>query len=119
MTVADSCDRDDLGDAETGELSEALAPENKSPARRTAARRLFALVTGPGTAPTARPSSCARRATVIDPERAPASTTTVAAESAAISRARAMKRWRVGTAPGWNLTDHEAEVGHSRSSSSR
>ena len=30
-----------------------------------------------------------------------------------MSRVRAMKRWRVGTAPGGTLADHEAEVSHS------
>ena len=66
---------------------------------------LVALVTGPGTAPTIRPNSWARSATFIDPERAPALTTTVAVESAAINRARAMKRWRVGTAPGVSVSE--------------
>ena len=40
---------------------------------------LAADVTGPGTAPTTRLSSSARRAVLSDPERSPASTTTVAA----------------------------------------
>ena len=49
------------------------------------------LVTGPGTAPTARPSSAAKSAVVSEPERSVAWTTTVAAPSAAMMRLRAMK----------------------------
>lgn len=57
-------------------------------------------VTGPGTAPMVRPRAAAWFAVVSDPDRTPASTTTVAAVVAAISRLRARKRQRVGAAPG-------------------
>ena len=52
------------------------------------------LVTWPGTAPTARPSSAAKSAVVSEPERSVAWTTTVAAPSAAMMRLRAMKHHR-------------------------
>jgi hypothetical protein len=45
-----------------------------------------ALVTGPCTAPTARPRKCACPAVLRDPDRQPASTTTVAWVAAAINR---------------------------------
>ncbi len=57
-------------------------------------------VTGPGTAPTARPSSAAKSAVVSEPERSVAWTTTVAAPSAAMMRLRAMKHQRWPSAPG-------------------
>ena len=58
------------------------------------------LVTSPGTAPTWRPSWRASDATRSAPDRAPASTTTVAADMAPSSRERARNRCLVGTAPG-------------------
>ena len=58
------------------------------------------LVTGPGTAPTWHPSCWASVATRRAPDRAPASTTTVAAEMAPSSRERARNRCRGGTDPG-------------------
>ena len=51
-------------------------------------------MTGPGTAPTARPSSAAKSAVVSEPERSVAWTTTVAAPSAAMIRLRATKHQR-------------------------
>ena len=51
-------------------------------------------VTGPGTAPTGRPSWAAKSAVVSEPDRSVASTTTVSAASAAISRLRATKHQR-------------------------
>src|SRR5690625_7705042 len=50
---------------------------------------LVALVIGPGTAPTWRPNSCAIPATPNDPDRYPASTTTVEPDIAASTRFRA------------------------------
>lgn len=73
---------------------------------------LAALVTGPGTAPTVRPSSEAHRVTISDPERLAASTMTVVDASAASSRARAMNRCLVGAAPGRRLADEKASIGH-------
>lgn len=61
---------------------------------------LAALVTGPGTAPTPRPRSRAARTVLIDPDRTPASGITVAPDSAASSRFRAMNRCLVGADPG-------------------
>ena len=73
------------------------APRDRTPARARPARRSISArhrrsggagpadpgaVTRPGTAPTGRPSSRARRAVTSAPERAPASTTTVARASA-------------------------------------
>ena len=57
-------------------------------------------VTGPGTAPTGRPSCSAKSAVVSDPERSVASTTTVAAASPAMRRLRATKHQRYGVKPG-------------------
>ena len=58
------------------------------------------VVTGPGTAPTVRPSSAAKSAVVSEPERSVACTTTVAAPSAAMIRLRATKHQRCVSAPG-------------------
>ena len=57
-------------------------------------------VTGPGTAPTGRPSCCAKSAVVSEPERSVASTTTVSAARPAISRLRATKHQRYAVKPG-------------------
>ena len=57
-------------------------------------------VTGPGTAPTGRPSWAAKSAVVSEPERSVASTTTVAAASPAMIRLRATKHQRYGVKPG-------------------
>jgi hypothetical protein len=57
------------------------------------------LVTGPGTAPSGRSSASAWLAVLSDPLRAPASTTTVAALTAAMSLLRRRNRHRVGDAP--------------------
>jgi hypothetical protein len=57
-------------------------------------------VTGPGTAPTGRPSCCAKSAVVSEPERSVASTTTVRAARPAISRLRATKHQRKAVKPG-------------------
>ncbi len=61
---------------------------------------LATLVTGPGTAPTPRPSSRAAMTVVIDPDRGLASGITVAPESAASRRLRARNLCLVGAAPG-------------------
>ena len=58
------------------------------------------LVTGPGTTPTGRAYSAAVRAVLSDPERRPASTTTVPAVIVAMSRLRVRNRDRVGALPG-------------------
>lgn len=69
-------------------------------------------VTGPGTAPMVRPRAAAWFAVVNDPDRTPASTTTVAAVVAAISRLRARKRQRVGGRAGGDLAgDRAAALG--------
>ena len=57
-------------------------------------------MTGPGTAPTGRPSCAAKSAVVSEPERSVASTTTVAAASPAMIRLRATKHQRYGVKPG-------------------
>ena len=57
-------------------------------------------MTGPGTAPTKRPSSIAKSAVIRDPERSLPSTTTVPAPSAAMRRLRAGKVQRRGGSPG-------------------
>ena len=56
--------------------------------------------TAPGTAPSSRPQLIAHRAVASAPERAPASTTMVAALHAAISRLRVRKRHFAGRAVG-------------------
>src|SRR5690606_5880427 len=62
-------------------------------------------VTGPGTAMTGRPSRRAHAAVLRAPLRQPASTTTVPADNAAISRLRARNRYRAGVVPGgYSLT---------------
>ncbi|OUD99665.1 hypothetical protein CMMCAS06_15860 [Clavibacter michiganensis subsp. michiganensis] len=58
-----------------------------------------ALVTGPGTAPSGLSSATAWFAVFSDPLRAPASTTTVAALTAAMRRLRRRNLQRVGDAP--------------------
>ena len=57
------------------------------------------LVTGPGTAPSGRPSAAAWPAVLSDPDRQPASTTTTARLAAAISRLRCRNRHLVGAVP--------------------
>ena len=57
-------------------------------------------VTGPGTTPRGRPSSTAWWAVFSEPERQPASTTTVARHMAAMSRLRCRNRHFVGEKPG-------------------
>ena len=57
-------------------------------------------VTGPGTAPTGRPSAAAVRAVLRAPLRSAASTTTVPVAMAAMSRLRCRNRERVGADPG-------------------
>ncbi len=59
-----------------------------------------ALVTGPGTPITVRPVPAAQLAVLSAPLRTAASTTTVPADMAAISRLRARNRIRVGAHPG-------------------
>ena len=54
------------------------------------------LVTGPGTAPSGRPSAAACPAVLSEPDRMPASSTTVASLAAAISRLRCRNRHFVG-----------------------
>ena len=62
-------------------------------------------MTGPGTAHTTRPRARAHAAVLAAPLRTPASTTTVAPDSAATSRLRARNRYRAGRMPGgYSLT---------------
>jgi hypothetical protein len=57
-------------------------------------------VTGPGTTPTGRPTSAAVRAVLREPDRRPASTTTVPREIVAMIRFLRRNRGRVGADPG-------------------
>ena len=70
-----------------------------------------ALVIGPGTAPTARPASRRAPAVFSEPLRQPASTTTVAEVSAAMSRFRCRNRHLVGAEPQGTSLDHRARLG--------
>ena len=79
------------------------------PARSAFGLAACGVVTRPGTAPTGRPIPCASRAVTNDPDRSPASTTTVIAASAAMMRLRAGNIHRRTLVPG-AISDTAAPV---------